>query len=491
MKNKTKQYTYHNMFRIGALFVLTAIAISAIVASFSLPASISIESVIYEVNDHGDLTIQLTGTKTGVSVVDADISLQIPDTFDMETLTNGSPVIKMLSNGTTLEKAENSTSFRVVFALRTLNTTLLPRHFFFKMNFGTMRHSVEITPQWPPNQESQTAGGGAAVTSSSPYISSFYAYDSEKGQAEHVKTYIYNPTTYFAFLQYLLYTIKGNTYNSWEDDTPTYSENGWIESGMTLVVHDYLDYMFTSPGTPVKRYALNRGNYDITRVYALGSGAPGTWSDNYYPSSAHGNFDVNDPASGTHVVFVTHLVDQAFRIQFDENAWFDTTIELIDFWYNQQLTDLRTLFAMDFRSMVFTWDPPSNDIYDLIHNKMAPKAKDLLGLSGDWESSHGTSSKNHGFDLLFANINQYNTNGMVAGLNSPGHSNKAIMMKGYFIWIFPFMRDQTLGTMHETLHTFNANHITGDLTGYIMSRTSGAYVMHSQTVNEVDLSTYN
>ncbi|WP_455140241.1 hypothetical protein [Candidatus Hodarchaeum mangrovi] len=69
--------------------------------------------------------------------------------------------------------------------------------------------------------------------------------------------------------------------------------------------------------------------------------------------------------------------------------------------------------------------------------------------------------------------------------------NQAIMMKGFYFGGGPFYRicDQTLVTIHETLHTFSCDHL--DYIRYIMSSMLADYIMHSQTISEINLTTYN
>jgi hypothetical protein len=382
------------------LLVLSAVALNAVIASFSFSASITIDSAIYEVNNQGDLTIQLTGTKTAVSVADANFSIQIPDAFEMETLTDGTPVIEILSNGTALEKAEDGSNFQVVFRLRTLKTTLLPKEFSFKMDSISLRYSGFISPQWAPNPEEQSAGGGAAVAASGPYITSFHAYDSEKGQTEHVKTYVRNPGYRYEYLEALRYQLKANDYSNWQDYTPYYTAGVGIPGGYSVVVHDYLAPTFISFSG--ERYALNRGSYHVTEVYALG----GRWYDDYSPNK---QFNVNNPASGTHVVFVLHLVDQNFRNYHNEDTWFDVQeghdFRMYDIWFGRW-TDLNTEFDIDLVSLVYSWSPGTTNLYQLFHNKIRQSAFESPGI---WQREIGTDKDNHGFDMLFGHVYLGNT----------------------------------------------------------------------------------
>ena len=63
-------------------------------------------------------------------------------------------------------------------------------------------------------------------------------------------------------------------------------------------------------------------------------------------------------------------------------------------------------------------------------------------------------------------------------------------MGGYYWWIFGFKNhhiDHT--TLHEVLHTYEADHVLSS--GYIMSETGSANVMHYNTYSSVDASRYD
>jgi len=450
---------------IYIILVFSPIVFSAVIANLSISPSIAINNVIYEVNDQGDLTIQTSGIMTGISPTSCSFKIQIPDTFAVDTLTDGSPVIEMLSNGSVLEITEGSTTFGAMFALRTHNTTLLPKTFLFEMNSSRLQYSGYITPQWPPDQDNQNVGGGASITDGgSPYITSFYAHNSRKGQTEHVETYIYNPSDYVEYLSYLKFRIKA--YDYWEDtidnywhDWTLYNENRYIGDHYTLIVHDYLANIFTASSYPYKIYALNKGDYDVTQVYAYGTG----WSDTDWPTS-NNDFNVKNPSSGMNVVFVTHLVDDDFRSAFDEASYFND-LEGDDYGFAPGSKTLKDDYDIDFISGVYDWDTTTTDIYTAWSN-LPKDAAEVLGIEYDypideWHSMDGTSHFNHGFDMLFGS-SWITPSGSTKGLAAKG-ANSALVMKGNA----HFRR-----AMHEVLHTFDCHtstkaHVTS-WGGYIM-----------------------
>ena len=67
--------------------------------------------------------------------------------------------------------------------------------------------------------------------------------------------------------------------------------------------------------------------------------------------------------------------------------------------------------------------------------------------------------------------------------------NQAILMKGYYLPIGYKLLDQTLLTIHETLHTFTCSDL--GYIRYLMSQYFADYIMHSQTITEIDLTVFN
>lgn len=145
-------------------------------------------------------------------------------------------------------------------------------------------------------------------------------------------------------------------------------------------------------------------------------------------------------------------------------------------------------FDIDFISLVLSWTPGSTNINALYTDLYTDDAKDALGLSDDWDNQQGTSSYNHGFDLLFGHSWEMNTNGERGGIaNKPG--NSALVMKGFYISEFPEYTDCDLVSLHETFHTFDA--YTDDMahnpsSGYIMHANDIDYDMHSNTKDTLD-----
>ena len=467
---------------VFSTLVASSVILSVVFANLASTPSIAINDVIYEVNDQGDLTIQVSGIMNGITATNCDFGLQIPDTFEVDTLADGTPIIEMLSNGSALEIAEDGNNYSVVFALRTYNTTVLPKKFYIDIISATIQHSAFITPKWP-QQESTPVGGGAGITSvPSPRISSFYAYDSYKATTEHVKTYIYNPAEVPRKVDTLKYKIFADDYY-WEDWTPAYSANYWIGDKETVVNHDYLDYIFTA--TSGKMYTLSKSeDYRVTKATASGTDSWGSWTDSIYPTFSQGQFAVTIE-SGTHPVFVVHMVDQAFRDNFDEDGYFDH-IEDVDFELSDETsTDLLTEFDIDFISTVFTWEVSSDDPVQLFI-EIQSDAKDVLKLSNNWDKgSSGTRWGNHGFDMLFGHSWQYNSQSHVVG---KGMYNLGVAVRGYIYWLWePYIGicvdvDTDLVTLHEVLHTYQCGHKDGE---YIMNDNvhDSGYNLHSSSEN--------
>ena len=158
---------------------------------------------------------------------DSDFNIQIPDDFEVAILANGTPVIALLSNGNALNKTANQDHFRVLFTLRTYNTTVLPRNYLLDMTSFGLRYSTLITPQWPEQTQPQppSGGGGAGIQAYEPYITSFFAYDRNKGQKACVKTWIHNPCSEERRVDKLKYKLEHHVpyspyQETWEDWTP-------------------------------------------------------------------------------------------------------------------------------------------------------------------------------------------------------------------------------------------------------------------------------
>jgi len=457
---------------------------STIIASLTPAPSIEIDTeqgALYEVNDNGELTIRVTGTMIGISIATCNFQLEIPDSFEMDTLADGSPIIELLTNGSAIQIAEEDTTFQAIFALITYDTTELPRDYLFNLTSPTLDYYGYITPQWPLDQDNQVSGENS-IRILTPYITSFWAYDSKKGQTEHVKTYIYNPSDGMHHIDDLKYRLKAFNYfttgtTPWEDWTQLYSENRNLPDLTTVVVHDYLDYLFKASSNKI--YGLNRGDYQVTHAVVYGDG----WSDSEFPSS-EGEFEVTIQ-SGTHPVFVAHMVDQAFRNSHDEDAFFDGLEVWLFTISGIGSTTLKNHFGIDFHSYVLSWvaDSPydPDDLWEeLVDDAVAP-----LGLSTyEWDhSSGGTKATNHGFDILFGHAWQYNTKDNTLG---KGMYNAGVAVRGYKWWIF--LRGlQSLNrlTMHEVLHTYYCVHQSGSVI-MKLGHYSGGDAMHADTEDKVN-----
>ena len=379
--------------------MISALAVLPTVLSVINSATPSIEVIdaIYEVNDQGDLTIQVTGNPTGISVNISQFNLKIPEDFEVATMVDGSPIMKFVDNGSAQKMMLRENQLTTVFILQTFNSTLLPINYTFEINSSSLYYSGIITPQWPQQEQSQAimGGGGASISyDDDPYITSFHAYDSDKRDTEHVITYIHNPSDYYYInILGLRYKIDSSTYNDFNDWTQTYSESSsWIAFHQTYVVHDYLNPMYTS-NDGNSRYALNMGTFTVTEVFTYGSRmGGGGWHDYYYPSVSEGEFLVFvEP--GTHPVFIAYFANTK--------------------WYSEGYSDPATKIteASGYFSSYFwvTLLPISNSLYwypnpssptPQLLTELRVRAGIVLGLTGNWIYIDGTHPDNHGFDVV-------------------------------------------------------------------------------------------
>ncbi len=448
------------------LLTMSTLFFSPTVLSMALPVtpSISVTDAIYGVNDQGNTIIHLTGKLTSVSVDTCQFRLEIPEEFEVATLIDGSPIMKFVDNGSAQEIELKETELDMVFILQTFDTTLLPKSYNLEVIATTLQYSGKITPQWPEQNSTDIEEGGGGERSN-PYIYDFIAYDSEKGQTEHVRTWIHNPAGYPKYLSFLKYKIKAYDYYTirdsttpWHDWTQPYYENRYIWDGYTLVVDDHLACIFADHSNDDK-YALNKGDYDVTEIYAYGSG----WAAYDYPTS-NNDFNVKDPSSGMNVVFAAHLVDDDFRSAFDE-ASFLNDLEGDEYSFSPSSKTLKDDYDIDFVSGVYDWDTSTSNI-DTAWRNLPENAGDALGLEwaytdNRWVSSGSTSRYNHGFDILFGS-SWITPSGSVYG-KAAKDANMALIMKHT-----PAFRL----AMHEILHIFDCHtdsnaHVTA-WGGYIM-----------------------
>jgi len=363
----------------------------------SATPSIEVTDVIYEVNDQGDLTIQVTGNLIGISVDISQFHLKIPEEFEVATLVDGSPIMKFIDNGSAQKMMLRENQLTTVFILRTFNSTLLPINYTFEINSSSLYYSGFITPQWPQQEQSQAFMGGVGASVSyfdDPYITSFHAYDSDKGDTEHVKTYVHNPSDYNAYnIQGMRYKIDSSTYNDFNDWTQTYSESsGWIYFHQTYVVHDYLSPMFTS-NDGLSRYALNTGTFTVTEVYTYGSRLfGGGWNDYYYPSVSEGEFLVS-VQPGTHPVFIAYFANSKWWSE----GYSDPATKITEASRYFSSCYSVTLLPMPYS---LYWYPPSYYTTSQLLTNLRIKAGDVLGLTGNWMLIDGTHPDNHGFDVV-------------------------------------------------------------------------------------------
>jgi hypothetical protein len=454
----------------------------------SVTPSVEVTNVLYEVNDQGDLTIQVTGEISGISVENSHFRIKIPEEFEVPSLEDGSPVMIVKDNGSAQEIVLTDTQITLNFTLQTFNSTLLPKNYDFELKSSTFSYSNFITPRWPnqePDSQASIGGGASIASSDPPFISSFYAYDSNKGNSEHVKTYVYNPSWYYFYnVQGARFKIDSTTYSNFEDWTKVYSESsGWIEPQYTYVFHDYLSPLYQSLNG-ASHYALNKGIFQVTEVYTYGSKlGGGSWSDSYYPSVSKGEFNVSIQ-SGTHPVFVAHLVDNFFRISHDEDAFFDDLEDWLFYISGTGDTSLKSYFDIDLYSYVLSWEAESPYDPDDLWVELVDEAAEIIGLSTSiWDnSSGGTQAGNNGFDILFGHIWHYNTKDNTVG---KGQYNAGVAVRGYKVLFLGFGVNMPRLTMHELLHTYYCQHKPGSV---IMNANhySGDDTMHADTVSNLN-----
>ena len=416
-------------------------------------------------------------------------TLRIPKEFTFDMLSDGSPILEVLNEGTPLTSIQEDGGFHLIFGLITYNTTNLPPNYTLEITSTQISLRDNITPKWPVDD----GGSGAAIDC---YISSFYAYDTTKGNNVHVVTYIYNPNFLESDAWGLKFRLIASEYSDWTDQwTPGYN-GGNINPYSTLVVHSYLQKVFTAQSG--KKYAFNTGTFRVNQVYVEGDTWGDPWTDTYDPSITQGEFVITIQ-SGTHPVFVVHLRDSDHTSEFGSGNFLDT-VETRQFKYNGQDTSTKEHFDIDFISIEPVWTPDEYDLQYLYDTQLKEDAGDLLGLSGDWDirsGTKGTDQDNHGFDLVIGSSgkpNYIDSGEDYYSCFAYIHGNYIVTMDGWhkYWWLYSdYNTDQMKrATLHEIFHTYDAvnggGHIGSD--GWIMSNTVqfGGWKLHTDTNSDVN-----
>ena len=239
-----------------------------------------------------------------VSQAECESTLCVSEDFTISPFSDGAPVLEMSNDEAPLISTQEDDDFQLVFGVLTRNTTNLPTEYLLEISSDKINLKEIITPKWPPQTE---GGSGAAIDC---YISSFWAYDATKGSTVHVKTYIYNPNPLESDAWGLKFRTSAFNYTDWTDQwTPNYN-GGNINPYSTLVVHSYLQKVFTAQSG--KKYAFNRGTFCVNRVDMEGDTWGDPWSDSYYPTTTQGQYEILSSGS-TKKLFPLVLSDSDFK----------------------------------------------------------------------------------------------------------------------------------------------------------------------------------
>lgn len=454
-----KNIKFSNKKRIfGVILAILALAISplvlsSVIASLKTAPSITIDTAFYEVNDsNGELMIYITGDTTKISLSDCELSLNISEAFIVAKQKDGSPVLDLLNEGLPTMVERESNKFQLGFRLETYNSTPLPINYTLTIKNKVIQIKETIHPNWnfDPN------GGIGAVLS--PYITATSADNSDKGETEHVETYIYNPNPYIIqrFIDELAYKISADDYSDWQNQyTPYIGEGVWWHGGETYVVHDWLSPIFTAQSN--KKYALNTGTYELESVIAVGSG----WFDIY---STPNSFTVAGATGGDPKVifplvyydtefsglnwissvssYFSDAVSHKMKVNDDGDSTLDT--------YDDGLEELMNV--QYFGSFISGWNPDSDWNKSEMYTDIHEHAGNDIGLSGDWDGNGDdgtrTSYDNHGFDELIALSGTGSENGGAAGANVLVLCAENDPNQKYY----------ELVLVHELSHHFGASH---------------------------------
>ncbi len=449
-------------------FCVIFLSLSVISVTYALTTPLTMEinseSAIYEVNEQGDLTIQVSGTFSGLSISECAFNLTVPDNFDIPLLSDGTPQIKLMNTGSPFSLTADDDQFESTFMISTSGTTSLPYNYTLNIIHAKGQFSMTVTPTWPDDTPS-VAGGGAGITwweEEYPYITSFYAYDADKGDSVLVKTYIYNPDNFFDwYIAGLRYKLKAYDYNNWEDWTPEKSAGIYIFPHQTKVVEHNLGPFFTTLGS--KRYALNAGDYKVTQVFARG----GAWDDTKNPLS-EGVFEISkvtDPMIFTAIVYdsefstflsvnsksITNFIDEVQSTGLDVyNITFESYIE-------SDSDGMEGIWGLEFRFYSYMyqwWDDNDDDSATPSITDVQNAGKTFLNTPYSWNYHNetfdhpGTDTHNQGFDILFT------FTGQGKDTTEPGGT---LHLRNWCRMSIDWTDDWGLGiitTLHEFYHLF-------------------------------------
>ncbi len=453
---------------------ISLIAIFATVAIEVPSISITTESVYYQLNEKGVLTIQIPGKMVRVSQAECKSTLTIAEDFPIETFSDGSPILELLNDGTPLTLTQDEEDFQLTFGLITYNTTHIPPSYTLDITSAEASLKEVITPKW---QKPVSYIGKGATTDC--YISSFWAFNTTKGSTVHVKTYIYNPNFLESDAWGLKFRTTSSDYDDWIDQwTPEYN-GGNINPYSTLVVHSYLKKTFTAQSG--KRYAFNAGDFRVTRVFAQGDTWGDPWSDYYDPFAFQGEFSVNKDVYNTRL-FVAVIYDSEFDAFLDlySNSVYDfydcvqtNPLDLhfrgINGSYSSNQNGMEGFYNLNLIPFVYKfewWDDNGNSSDFPRDNHVLDAGQIFLGSSNDWNylGNWGTDDYNHGFDILIA----------ITGEGSSGWGGTSRDGNWCRLSIGPDddWKRSTIVALHEFHHHFNVT--DGDLCnpptpdGYVM-----------------------
>ena len=144
--------------RLIVFIVLTfSIAFQAVLGvSIGTTLAITVEDSNYEIMEDGDLHVRVIGSVSGTSAFFCKFSINFLDNFSMNTLDDGTSVLKFGNDGYSIENTFNDNYFQVDFQLNSYNTTTLPEHFIFTVITATGSESVIIEPEWCIKVENST-----------------------------------------------------------------------------------------------------------------------------------------------------------------------------------------------------------------------------------------------------------------------------------------------------------------------------------------------
>ncbi len=291
--------------------------------------------------------------------------------------------------------------------------------------------------------------------------------------------------------------LNYTNYHTWVDEEYHYLI-GTLDPGETSSVpmYRYFPYIFQGYNDSSCEnwdgwFAMNIGVYNITEVFVYTSvwNSTTSFSDELFEVQVQGDHHkvfcviLEDPDFGNRYGSCENWDGSNLSDGYSGSDWKYQAWSSVDWWYNQ-----RQDINIDLIPLVDSYNFTTNttELPGDTHEGYA-RAKDFLGLFGNWTEASGTSAANHGFDLIWCLM------GFVSGPAHGGYNRvmiKCVVASSY--WNYPYENDSMFKTLqHELGHVFHALHINKPPMNLSMDDPDNPWVMSYKRIwNNWDCHTF-